>query len=204
MVGEVWVTSGQSNLAFTMRWFGQQANAKTMENVRLFSMDIPDLNDPAQEMTNGKWNVCTPDSAYNYSAVSYYLAEALHEATNIPVGIICAGVGGSPARCWMSKDVREQSEYLKTYYDSGAIGVAARASAFYNSSIAPLHNFTVAGAVWYQGAADSYSTVQYDQVVTGLIHDCAASGSRKRFRLLLYRSPGICRTGRVAYVGTGT
>lgn len=171
MVGEVWVTSGQSNLAFTMRWFGQQANAKTMENVRLFSMDIPDLNDPAQEMTNGKWNVCTPDSAYNYSAVSYYLAEALHEATNIPVGIICAGVGGSPARCWMSKDVREQSEYLKTYYDSGAIGVAARASAFYNSSIAPLHNFTVAGAVWYQGAADSYSTVQYDQVVTGLIHD---------------------------------
>lgn len=65
MVGEVWVTSGQSNLAFTMRWFGQQANAKTMENVRLFSMDIPDLNDPAQEMTNGKWNVCTPDSAYN-------------------------------------------------------------------------------------------------------------------------------------------
>ncbi|HIV02467.1 MAG TPA: hypothetical protein IAC74_02740, partial [Candidatus Aphodoplasma excrementigallinarum] len=171
MVGEVWVTSGQSNMAFTMRWFGQQDNAKTMENVRLFSMDIPDLNDPAEEITNGKWNVCTPESAYNYSAVSYYLAEELYEATGVPVGIICAGVGGSPALCWMSKDVCEQSDYLKSYYQSGPVGVASRASAYYNSSIAPLHNFTVAGAIWYQGAADSYSTVQYDQVVMGLIND---------------------------------
>ncbi len=43
----------------------------------------------------------------NFSALAYFFAEYMYEAASIPVGIINASLGGSPAQAWMSEEMLE-------------------------------------------------------------------------------------------------
>lgn len=41
----------------------------------------------------------------------------------------------------------------------------------YNGGIAPLHNFPITGAIWYQGEANENRGVEYEQLLKGMITD---------------------------------
>src|SRR5699024_803127 len=116
LVGEVWVASGQSNMAFPLRSgkHGQEAIEKAnYPQIRLFRMERK-YSQSAQAFSKAQqkkinagdfyrtvgWEKCTPDAASSFSAVAFYFARRIHQKLGIPVGIIQNAVGGSPTQAW--------------------------------------------------------------------------------------------------------
>jgi sialate O-acetylesterase len=97
LVGEVWLASGQSNMAFGLSGVPhaneviQKADHPTL---RIFTVPRAIADQPTLNVT-GHWEKCTPDTAPTFSAVGYYFARRLQKELDIPVGLINAAWGGS-------------------------------------------------------------------------------------------------------------
>jgi sialate O-acetylesterase len=106
LVGEVWLCSGQSNMAFQL---GQCANVSEellradRPQIRFFQVRTPFSPTPLSDC-EGKWVVSTPETAKSFSAVGYYFGRDIREAKKIPVGLISANQGGSRAHVWLSRE----------------------------------------------------------------------------------------------------
>ncbi len=115
LVGEVWLCSGQSNMAFAVG----SANDSDLElatanypNIRLIS--VPQIASQTPEWTfKGKWDVCTPEVARSFSAVGYFYGRLLHQILGVPIGLIDNAWGGSAAEAWVRRDIMEADELLK-------------------------------------------------------------------------------------------
>lgn len=90
LIGEVWICSGQSNMEFRLR----SANHATEEvatanypQIRSFNV-IQEMGHTPKTNLKGKWEVCSPASASNFSAVGYFFARELYQKLNIPIGFI--------------------------------------------------------------------------------------------------------------------
>ena len=112
LVGEVWICSGQSNMEMQL---GPRNNRKPIENWEqaAAAADFPQLrmyfvprNNPAQpvEDARGRWVVCTPQTAKDFSAVGFFFARALQAHLKVPVGMIFTSVGGTPSEAWTSRE----------------------------------------------------------------------------------------------------
>lgn len=121
LVGEVWVCSGQSNMAWRLN---QTDNAEAeiaaakYPQIRLFNIPRAEPNAPAQDV-KGAWKECAPETAATFSAVGYFFGRDLHKARNVPIGLINNAVGGSPAESWMRGEVlksdTEYNQFFATY-----------------------------------------------------------------------------------------
>jgi sialate O-acetylesterase len=56
-----------------------------------------------QERVEGRWLVCTPENAPEFSAVGFFFGRALHLARGTPIGLIHSSWGGTPAEAWTSE-----------------------------------------------------------------------------------------------------
>ena len=61
----------------------------------------------------GQWMQCSPKTAKGFSAVGYFFGRELHKQLNVPVGLINASWGGTPAESWMSREYLENDNNLK-------------------------------------------------------------------------------------------
>jgi sialate O-acetylesterase len=109
LVGEVWICSGQSNMA----WAVSQANDPDLETktakfprIRLISVPQVGTQEP-QDDFKGKWEHCTPDSAAQFSAVGYFFGRQLHQTLDVPIGLIDNAWGGSACEAWIRRDILE-------------------------------------------------------------------------------------------------
>lgn len=103
VVGDVWLASGQSNMASPMS-SGSAAQALPSANdplIRFFTVSKNVAARPLFE-PSGKWEPSTPEAARNFSAVAYFFARSVRASQNVPVAIINASWGGTPIRTWMS------------------------------------------------------------------------------------------------------
>src|SRR5205807_1397731 len=50
----------------------------------------------------GRWEVCTPEAARNFSAVAYFSAREIHQTQKVPVGIIHSSARATFAEAWTS------------------------------------------------------------------------------------------------------
>jgi sialate O-acetylesterase len=105
LVGEVWLASGQSNMHLSLpaalNGPEEVKNAKYPE-MRFFMVSPIAADKPAADC-NGRWLVCSPEVAGNFSAVAYFFACDLYKELNCPIGIIAAPCGGSFIEAWMSE-----------------------------------------------------------------------------------------------------
>jgi sialate O-acetylesterase len=106
--GDVWLASGQSNMEWKLsnvKNAAEEVAAAEYPLIRLFYVQnrISDL--PLEDLEIGEWKTCTSETARNFSAVAYFFGRALHLDKNIPVGLIDATWGGTPAEAWTSKEM---------------------------------------------------------------------------------------------------
>jgi len=161
LLGEVWLCSGQSNMEMPVSGFGDSpVNGSTdallnaaNSNIRLFSLPRTTMDTP-QDTCKGSWSVASAESVARFSAVGYFFARQLQQSLNVPVGVICASFGGSRIESWMKNDVIAgfPEAYAQTTKETKYQHL--QATKLYNGMIAPLINYTIKGALWYQGEAN--------------------------------------------------
>lgn len=123
LVGEVWLCSGQSNMAWTVAASDDQDLELLTANhphIRLISVPQVASQTPRNDF-NGQWEVCTAESVRQFSAVGYFFGRRLHQTLNVPIGLIDNAWGGSAAEAWVARDDLEKagqfSELLQKWDD---------------------------------------------------------------------------------------
>lgn len=125
LVGEVWLCSGQSNMAFQL---ARAANAREAiaaagdEQLRLFSVRHNAVDAPLTDV-EGRWKASAPNTASNFSAVAYFFGRDLRKTLKVPVGLIESSVGGTPAEAWTDRATLEKDPELKKILEEYAESV---------------------------------------------------------------------------------
>jgi len=109
LVGDVWLCSGQSNMEMLMSKVKDKypvvIAGSANPNIRQFKPPMRYTFDkPKDDFTTGTWEAANPQSVLQFTAVGYFFARSLYEQHHVPIGIINASVGGSPAEAWMSAE----------------------------------------------------------------------------------------------------
>jgi sialate O-acetylesterase len=119
LVGEVWIGSGQSNMAWTVqnsRNASEEIAAANYPNIRLFTVARASSLTPKDDVT-GAWDVCSPQTVGNFSAVLYFFGRELHKELNVPIGLIHSSWGGTPAEAWVSLEKLAEHPDTQPYVD---------------------------------------------------------------------------------------
>lgn len=128
LIGEVWLCSGQSNMAFQLKQShnAQEAIANADNNqIRLFDMkeiaatSNVEWDEATLQKTNQlqyykptNWEQSTKESASNFSAVGYYFGAMLQEQLGVPIGLINNAIGGSTTEAWIDRYTLEHNPEL--------------------------------------------------------------------------------------------
>ncbi len=172
--GEVWLCSGQSNMAMPMVGkknqpiLNSESIIKNASNPQLHLFNVEQNHDstPLNDVS-GSWKLTTPENVANFSAVAYQFGNMLQEELDVPVGIIVSSWGGTPIRVWMSKEaLTEFPEYTKS--SDGAD--FRQPSVLYNAMLAPLTPYSIAGFLWYQGENDRNTSSIYERALPAMVH----------------------------------
>jgi len=102
MSGEVWVCSGQSNMAMSVQSSNnreEEIAAADYPNIRLFTVARKVAEKPLQDC-QGSWSQCSPETVPGFSAAGYFFGRKLHQELNVPIGLIHTSWGGTPAEAW--------------------------------------------------------------------------------------------------------
>ena len=115
-VGEVWVASGQSNMELRVpRTLGADqeiADAK-YPLIRQFRV-ARNIADTPQTELKGDWVEAVPATVDQFTAVGYYFARDLYRKLKVPVGILHASYGGTPAQSWTPSQTLATDANLKS------------------------------------------------------------------------------------------
>ena len=105
LVGEVWLGSGQSNMAGKVA--GYAKNDPTLAA-------IAEQEFPLIRLRTGKnWEVATPAVNRGHSALLFAFGERLHRELKVPVGLTVGAVGGTPSGAWIPKEHYDASQAVK-------------------------------------------------------------------------------------------
>jgi hypothetical protein len=120
LLGEVWFSSGQSNMELVMRRVkdaDKEISEANYPNIRLFNVKKKKSDEPQTTVSEGsKWLACSPESVKEFSAISYYFARKMQQELNVPIGIITANWGGTGAECWTPSEKMKDNAVLKNIY----------------------------------------------------------------------------------------
>jgi sialate O-acetylesterase len=159
-------------------------------HIRLLSADL-NFSNQALDTFRGRWRVCRPATAKDFSAVGYSFGRDLYKALNIPVGLVFSGIGASAAQAYVPQDVLAADTMLNRVYlapymaseksrekiDGGfSFEKVTRPFLLYNAMIAPFRHMGMRGICWYQGESNRMERGTY----THLMHEMIRSW-RKEF-----------------------
>jgi sialate O-acetylesterase len=110
LIGDVWVCSGQSNMELPMERVKEKYAAviaqSTNPAIRQFNVSTTyDFQKSRKDYESGNWQSADPKTVLQFTAVGYFFAKALYEKYQVPIGLIKASVGGSPAEAWLNEEV---------------------------------------------------------------------------------------------------
>ena len=120
LVGEVWLGSGQSNMAMTVQSANHFPTVKARAKqplIRHYRETSTHSATPAAE-GKGLWQECTPETVGGFSAVLYFFGRELHTDLGVPVGLINTSVGGTPIESWVSAETQSSDPETKANFDA--------------------------------------------------------------------------------------
>ena len=115
LVGEVWLGSGQSNMAFVVksaRDFEKEKAGADLPLIRMFREGSKAAKSP-QPDGNGQWSVCSAETVGSFSATLFFFGRELHRELRIPLGLINSSVGGTPIESWISAEAQAKVPELQ-------------------------------------------------------------------------------------------
>ena len=123
VIGEVWLCSGQSNMAFMVKESSHKtqslANIKG-KDIRLYDMKPRVFTDNVEWDSTSlaalnchdyyvptAWQLQDEENVSDFSAVAYHFGAMLADSLGVPVGLICNAVGGAPAEAYIDRRTLE-------------------------------------------------------------------------------------------------
>ncbi len=155
LIGEVWLCSGQSNMAVKY-------------NSRAADLDT---NRPALRFLDEAWTVSAADTAGRCYGVSYPFGHKLQSELLVPVGLMNAAVAGTGIEGWW-------------YVKPGDPPTATKYQC-YMPKIEPLVGYGMRGALWYQGEANVKQGKDYLPMLKRLIDGWRGAWQQGDFEFLI-------------------
>lgn len=166
LAGEVWVCAGQSNMEMPVKGFWgcpvEDYNSVVIDAAQhagVRSAKIPSImRMEPQEDADTKWVDCSPKTVSDFSATGYFFARVMHQALDIPIGLIEANKGGSRVESWLTKE--NLQKYTQEPTDTmGIVNFKPdqdylRALLWGNGTFNPILNYTIKGILFYQGCSN--------------------------------------------------
>lgn len=174
MMGETWLCSGQSNMEYCSNFRVSDAGDITKEinnrQVRFFKVAKATSRYPVERIS-GKWEICSPETYGDFSAVGFHFGQHLNKNLGVPVGLIGSYWGGTAVEPWIDEFTFQHETTLFDLSQKQQIaGWAPTAnSSIYNAMINPIKNYTIAGVIWYQGEANNERASDYGSLFDGMI-----------------------------------
>lgn len=173
LLGEVWLCSGQSNMEWTpdngLTDMEREVADANCPDIRIFHVPKR-ASHYLQEDCFGQWDVCTPEVMRKRSSVAYFFARHLKDSLQVPVGVMVAAWGGTPAESWTPTEIIQGNPDLNNNQIKQAYPWwPMKAGVLYNQMIHPLLSFTFAGAIWYQGETNRDNPEYYGLLMKSMI-----------------------------------
>ncbi len=104
VVGEVWLCSGQSNMAWTVaRSNDADKEAKAADFPLIRHIAIPRRHSMAPESNfDANWETCSSETVPEFTACGYFMAKKLHMELDVPIGLINSSWGGTRVEPWIT------------------------------------------------------------------------------------------------------
>lgn len=106
LVGDVYLCSGQSNMAFTVSGAidaGPDIQVSANDTIRLMSVANQTSATPLTNIpTTQKWVAASPSTVAAFSAACYYFGRELQKSVHVPLGLINSSWGGANITSYMS------------------------------------------------------------------------------------------------------
>ena len=175
LMGEVWMASGQSNMQMNLNGYRNEpvfgandaiANSYNSE-IRFFTVERNVSNIPLENL-EGKWSISNQENSPFFSAVAYSFAKYLNTVLDYPVAIIHTSWGGTPAEAW-SDSKSLQIDFKKSEIKNHGGTPQHEPSSLYNAMIYPLTNYSIKGAIWYQGESNVSRSSNYAKLKNSMI-----------------------------------
>ena len=167
LIGEVWLCSGQSNMAGKLGG----AAGRTLPDGSVLTGDYPALRQMVAPSTD-PWLVCTPETVGQFKKVCFYFARRLQQDILVPVGIINAAVGGSMIETWLNQAPYKRGDN-------------------YEHQIALLAGYGLRGVVWYQGESNEKDGRAYLPKLRSLILGWRDTWGQGEFPFYFVQLPAI-------------
>ena len=142
LVGEVWLGSGQSNMAMNVQAsnnFDAEKAAAKYPLIRHYQESSAPADQPKAE-GKGQWRACAPETVGGFSAALYFFGREIHREVGVPVGLVNTSVGGTPIESWVSAEAQSSAPATKARYESQLKAHvefdAAKATAAYEKQVA--------------------------------------------------------------------
>ena len=109
LIGDVFLCSGQSNMELPVRrvtdMFAEEIAEYENDLIRHYAVPQTfDFNKECDDTPAASWKPCTQENVMDFSALAYFFAKDLYKKTGVPVGLVNASWGGTPAEAWMSEN----------------------------------------------------------------------------------------------------
>ncbi len=217
LAGEVWLASGQSNMEFhlhsepkedsLLRVYDMKPIAHT--DVYAWSDSVIAETDRLRHYKAATWGAPTP----MFSAVAYHFARQLRDSLQVPVGVICNAIGGSPTESWIDVNTLEANmpeiflnhlgnDYLQKWVQGRIkenLGEHKDSrhpyepSYLFAAGIRPLKGFPIAGTIWYQGESNAHNTELHEQLFPLLVDSWRREFKNERMPFYFVQLSSIAR-----------
>ena len=181
LAGEVWVCAGQSNMEMPIRGFGNcpvkgyndvLIDARNHHAVHFCKVPSTMAMTP-QDDAQCEWREISMQSVADASATGYFFGRLLHQALDIPIGLIEANKGGTRVESWLTRE--NLKKYTEEPLDSDEIVKKYdwdyhRPLMWGNGTFHPILNYTVKGIIFYQGCSNvDWVTPNYAELLALLV-----------------------------------
>ncbi|NND97882.1 MAG: 9-O-acetylesterase [Pirellulaceae bacterium] len=120
LIGEVWLCSGQSNMEWTV---ASSTNAKEEIAAAIYPLirQIKVSHQSSmvpQDDIDADWQICSPQTAGQFTACGYFMARELHQELDVPIGLINSSWGGTRVEPWTPPVGFQKVDALQDIYRS--------------------------------------------------------------------------------------